>query len=56
MSIAYALTAGATVSLVSLSGAFVLWLPPERREHLVPNLVALAVAREICLNRPPSCG
>jgi len=39
----YALAAGLVVSLVALSGAFVLWLPPERLRRWVPNLVALAV-------------
>ena len=39
----YALAAGAAVSLVSFSGAFVLWLEPARLNRLVPNLVALAV-------------
>jgi zinc and cadmium transporter len=39
----YAFAAGLAVSLVSLSGAFVLWLEPPRLERLVPYLVALAV-------------
>lgn len=39
----YALAAGAAVSLVSLSGAFVLRLPPQRLAALVQYLVALAV-------------
>lgn len=39
----YALAAGLLISLVSFSGAFVLWLPPERLRRWVPNLVALAV-------------
>jgi zinc and cadmium transporter len=39
----YALAAGLLISLVAFSGAFVLWLPPERLQKLVPNLVALAV-------------
>ncbi len=39
----YALSAGLLISLVAFSGAFVLWLPPERLRRWVPNLVALAV-------------
>jgi zinc and cadmium transporter len=38
-----ALGAGLTVSLVSFSGLFVLWLKPERLAAMVPYLVALAV-------------
>jgi zinc and cadmium transporter len=39
----YALSAGLTVSLVSFSGLFVLWMKPERLTAMVPHLVALAV-------------
>lgn len=39
----YALSAGLVVSVASLSGAFVLWLPPGQLQRWVPNLVALAV-------------
>ena len=39
----YALGAGLTVSLVSFSGLFVMWMKPERLNALVPYLVALAV-------------
>ena len=39
----YALSAGLTVSLVSFSGVFVLWMKPERLTAMVPYLVALAV-------------
>lgn len=35
--------AGATVSLVSLSGAFTLWIEPQRLRSLLPLLVCLAV-------------
>lgn len=38
-----ALAAGLTVSLVSLSGLFVLWMQPKRLQAIVPYLVALAV-------------
>jgi zinc and cadmium transporter len=39
----YALSAAFTVSLVSFSGWFVLWMKPERLTALVPYLIALAV-------------
>jgi len=38
-----ALAAGAVISLVSLSGVFVLWLEPERLRRWIPNMVGLAV-------------
>lgn len=39
----YALSAGLTISLVSLSGLFVLWIKPEPLSVALPYLVALAV-------------
>lgn len=39
----YAVLAGLTVSLVSFSGLFVLWMDLERLQAVVPYLVALAV-------------
>lgn len=38
-----AMAAGVAVSLVALSGTFVLWLSPDCLRRLTPNLVALAV-------------
>ena len=39
----YSLIAGVAVSLVSLSGAFTLWIEPVRLHRLLPLLVSLAV-------------
>jgi zinc and cadmium transporter len=43
MSVWYAVAAGLSVSLMALTGSFVLWLSPECVARLVPHLVALAV-------------
>jgi len=37
------IAASLLVSLCSFSGLFVLWIPPERLQRLIPYLVALAV-------------
>jgi zinc and cadmium transporter len=39
----YAVSASLLISLVSLSGAFVFWIKPERLNLLLPYLIALAV-------------
>ncbi len=39
----YAVSASLLISLVSLSGAFVFWIKPERLNSLLPYLIALAV-------------
>ena len=43
MAIVHSLAAGMMVSLLSLSGCFVLWVRPDRLRRIVPYLVALAV-------------